>query len=72
VPLEAEDVPPGSVIRSIGVTLTWWEMVVAVNRDCLKTVNNDGDVEHYTYTQLRNDCEILRPGGQWEKCEKAV
>ncbi len=64
VPLGPEDVPPGSVIRYIGVP-DWW-MVSAV----AKIQVNIGPRSWVTYEGLQKNCEIKRPGEDWMPCHK--
>jgi len=64
VPLELEDVPPGSAVRKIGDTK--WYLVV----DGMKDGMNFGQVSWSTYEALQKCFEIKRPGEDWKPCHK--
>lgn len=68
VPLAAEDVPPGSVIRFRGWKTTSWKMIGAVWDDRIECC----DDTQATFQALQRDAwEISRDGGRsWQKCEK--
>lgn len=67
-PLEAKDVPPGSVMRCKSVG--WWTMVLDVENDSV-CVNTRFSGNRWTWNELMKEgIEILRPGGEWEPCKK--
>lgn len=67
VPLEASDIPPGSVIRHKNWEKSDWAITVKVN-----------DREVHTHLSLLNydvlfaNWEIKRPGEEWKSCYKEV
>lgn len=67
VPLEPQDVPPGSVVR-LGEDDTGWLMVCGVSE---KSVHFNGGYEKWTWDQMMPVMQILRPGSTtWEPCWK--
>lgn len=63
VPLELEDVPPGSVIRHVGSE--YWSLVIYANREIVKL--HDRGLK---YGHLCPTYEIKRPGEDWKPCHK--
>ena len=65
VPLGPEDVPPGSVVRTIGAE--WWKQVAGVRKENI-IIAGAGNL---SWQVLAKDWVILRPGIQtWEPCKK--
>lgn len=74
VPLDPEDVTPGSVIRHMNATEWNWYSVVSIHRCniALGSFNGNLGTDAPTYHQLI-DCLILRPGStEWIPCSKEV
>jgi len=67
VPLEAADVPPGSVVRYDPEE--GWAVVVSVNSAAVDIVWK-AEALPLTWQALFERWQILRPGGQWEPCKK--
>lgn len=66
VPLGPEDVPPGSVVRTIGAD--WWKQVAGVRGENL-IVAGAGNLSWRALAE--NGWEILRPNSTtWEPCKK--
>lgn len=74
VPLEAQDVPPGSVIRGAGETNEpgWCMIVSATLRGVRLWRSSDCNQDEILWERLmENDSEILRPGQtEWQPCRK--
>ncbi len=74
VPLEAQDVPPGSVIRGAGETNEpgWCMIVSATSRGVRLWRSSDCNQDEILWERLmENDSEILRPGQtEWQPCRK--
>jgi len=72
VPLTAEDVPPGSVIRS-PYNPRGWVAPAFIRDDGLGFVvyKNDGKVTFVRYTTLLDESYLIkRPGEEWKPCSK--
>jgi len=69
VPLEAKDVPPGSVFRLIAKDRGFeWFTLSAVGNHGLRMTFKNGD---YDWATAQKELEILRPGTiEWVRCEK--
>ena len=63
VPLELEDVPPGSALRAIGNS-EWW----MVSNACKFGVSFSSFWRDYI--ELQGAWEIKRPGEDWKPCHK--
>lgn len=63
--LGPEDVPPGSVVRMLNED--GWCNIVFVSKDRIMIANGGSSI---TYSALREQYEILRPGEDWKPCEK--
>lgn len=70
-PLDAGDVPPGSVFRDIDDAQTpYWSAPVNVH-DAGVVLHNDSDcLEVFTWAELQENCQIKRPGEDWKPCLK--
>lgn len=66
VPLEAKDVPPGSVFRTPAVFDTWY-MPTFVSPTNLQFASST-----VSYKDLHSRWEIKRPGEGWKPCSKEI
>jgi len=67
VPLEAADVPPGSVLRWCG---EYWQAIVGTEPNGVYHAHND-NIELVTWEELTShEWQIKRPGQDWQPCSK--
>lgn len=66
VPLDPDDVPPGSVIRTVEQS-SKWAAVLRVTNDGVQTLGASIEFQKLMYRY-----EIKRPGENWEPCWKEV
>lgn len=65
VPLDPEDVPPGSAVRYTG-KMEWYEVLESGTHSVWAK-----DQGGFSWPYLAKHCEILRPGSKtWEPCKK--
>lgn len=71
VPLEAKDVPPGSVFRLPG-TNAWFTPVSVTNYGVNFVSNMDGARLFRSFDDITDYHEIKRPGEDWQPCSKEI
>jgi hypothetical protein len=69
VPLEASDVPPGSVFR-LKDDPDGFDAFAAVNASGVVLANRLG--HRFSWEKMMNQWEIKRPGEDWQPCSKAA
>lgn len=71
VPLEAKDVPPGSVFRLPG-TNAWFTPVSVTNYGVNFVSNMNGARLFRSFDDITDCHEIKRPGEDWQPCSKEI
>lgn len=69
VPIGPDDVPPGSFIESPLSEDRYWYAILSVHQDGF-TYAHRKDLRFMTFEAARYAVKILRPGGEWTRCEK--
>lgn len=70
-PLDASDVPPGSVFRHRDDSVTsYWAAPTTVIRSGVTLMDEGNVLKDVTWRELMDICEIKRPNEDWKPCAK--